>query len=126
MRYVLDTTFVIDYLRGLPAAVDRFRAMFEAGDDPIVTDIVTAEAWSGTSPGGDDALERLLRYIEYVHPGPATSRVAGGWRADARRRGRTLSLPDALVAATAHDLAAAVLTRSVRDYALTPARIETY
>jgi predicted nucleic acid-binding protein len=68
----------------------------------------------------------LLRYLEYVHPGPATARLAGTWRADARRRGRTLSLPDALIAATAHELAAAVLTRNVRDYALTPVRLEPY
>jgi predicted nucleic acid-binding protein len=126
VRYVLDTTFIIDHLRGVPEAVDRFRRLYEDGDEPIVTEIVTTEAWSGAQPNGNEALERLLRYLEYVHPGPATARLAGTWRADARRRGRTLSLPDALIAATAHELAAAVLTRNVRDYALTPVRLEPY
>lgn len=126
MRYVLDTTFIIDHLRGVPEAIDRFRRLYEDRDEPLVTEIVATEAWTGGQPGGDEALERLLRHLEYVHPGPQTARLAGTWRADARRRGRTLSLPDALIAATAHELAAAVLTRNARDYELTPVRLEAY
>jgi predicted nucleic acid-binding protein len=125
MQYVLDTTFVIDHLRGLPEANDRFRRLYESGDEPLITDIVAAEAWSGTHDG-DEVLASFLRFIEYVQPGPETARVAGRWRADARRRGRTLSLPDALIAATAHTLNASVLTRNAGDFALTPVRVETY
>jgi hypothetical protein len=35
-------------------------------------------------------------------------------------------VPDALIAAAAHALDAAILTRNAHDYALTPARIESY
>ncbi len=52
--------------------------------------------------------------------------MAGSWREVARSRGRHLSLADALIAAAAHDADAAVLTRNVRDFALTPVRVETY
>jgi predicted nucleic acid-binding protein len=68
----------------------------------------------------------MLRYVEYVHPVPATARLAGEWRAEARERGRTLDIPDALIAATAFDCDAAVLTRNVSDFALTPVRVVTY
>jgi len=37
-----------------------------------------------------------------------------------------LSTPDALIAATADALGAAVLTRNVKDFALTPVRVESY
>jgi predicted nucleic acid-binding protein len=37
-----------------------------------------------------------------------------------------LSLEDALIAAAAEAAEATVLTRNVRDFALTPARVETY
>jgi predicted nucleic acid-binding protein len=37
-----------------------------------------------------------------------------------------LSLADALIAAAADASDAAVLTRNVRDFAMTPVRIETY
>jgi hypothetical protein len=125
-RYVLDSTFLIDHLRGEPAAVARFREMNETGDESIVTDITAAELWSGRRRGTEYEIDTFLRYIEYVHPGPVTARLAGTWRAEARESGRTLDLPDALIAATAFDLEAAVLTRNVRDFELTPVRIETY
>jgi predicted nucleic acid-binding protein len=51
---------------------------------------------------------------------------AGAWRAEARARGRTLSLADALIAAAAFSNGAVVLTRNVRDFWLTPVQVETY
>jgi predicted nucleic acid-binding protein len=125
-RYVLDTTFLIDHLRGAPDAVQRFREMNESGDESIVTDITVTELWSGRRPGSGPEIERFLRDIEYVHPGPETARLAGIWRAEAREAGRTLSIPDVLIAATAFDQEAAVLTRNMRDFALMPVRVETY
>ena len=125
-RYLLDTTFLIDHLRGDPAAVDRLRAMYEAGDDPIVTSVTNAEAWAGQRGPAVADIEEFLRYFEYVHAGPETARLAGTWRAVARGNGRTLDITDALIAATALDIQATVLTRNVRDFALTPVRVETY
>jgi predicted nucleic acid-binding protein len=52
--------------------------------------------------------------------------LAGTWRRLAHERGYRLSLPDALIASAADAVDAAVLTRNVRDFALTPVRIETY
>jgi hypothetical protein len=85
-----------------------------------------AEADHDRVPVPPQRTHRRGRYLEYVHPGPATARLAGTWRAAARRRGHVLSLADALIAATAYDLGAAVLTRNARDFALTPVRVETY
>jgi predicted nucleic acid-binding protein len=125
-RYLLDSTFLIDHLRGVPEAVGRFREMNESGDESIVTDITVAEIWSGRAVGSERDIERFLRYIDYVLPGPETARRAGIWRAEAREAGRTLGIADVLIAATAFDQQAAVLTRNVRDFELLPVRIETY
>lgn len=124
-RYVLDSSFLIDHLRGQAGATERFIAMHEAGDALMICDVGAAEVWSGR-PSEHPQVEALLRYLEFVQPGPPTSELAGRWRADARARGATLALPDALIAATAFQLDATVLTRNVRDFALTPVRIETY
>ena len=126
MKVMLDTTFVIDFLRRTPEALARLRAVYEAGDDPLVTSIVISEAWSGARGALDDDLDGFLRYFEYVHPAPSTSRLAGIWRAEARQAGRTISVEDALIGATAFDEGAVVLTRNVRDFALMPVRVETY
>jgi len=126
MRYMLDSTFCIDHLRSLPAAMTRLDQMYAAGDDPIITSVTTTEVWSGRRQESDPAIEDFFRYLEYVHPGPATARLAGEWRARARESGRALDVPDALIAACAFDLDAVVLTRNVRDFELTPVRVETY
>jgi len=125
-RYLLDSTFLIDHLRGSPDAVRRLREMNASGDDPIVTDITVTELWSGRRPGSEPEIERFLRYIEFVHPGPETARLAGVWRAEAREKGRTIGTPDALIAASAVDLGATVLTRNVRDFERMPVHVETY
>jgi predicted nucleic acid-binding protein len=124
-RYVLDTSFVIDHLRGDSAALARFARIFEDGDEPIVNEIVACEAWAGAPVTGDPALRALMNVVEFIQPGTQSAERAGLWRQEARLRGHTLSLADALIAAAADD-DAIILTRNVRDFALTPVRIETY
>ena len=126
MRYVLDSSFVIDHLRGLPEAVRRMEHLLEGGDEAIVTDVVVTEVWSGTASDDVPSIDAFFRYLEFVQPGPPTAKLAGRFRANASRRGTTLGLGDAMIAAAAADLEAAVLTRNVRDFALTPVRVETY
>ncbi len=125
-RYLVDTTFLIDYLRDDPDAVARFERFFAEGDDVLVNEVVACEVSFGV-PGEQAALlDALLRPTEFVQPGPAGAINAGGWRADARRSGRVLSLADALIAAAADAADAVVLTRNVRDFGLTPVRVESY
>lgn len=126
MRFVLDTTFIIDHLRGLPAAVDWLERAMTSGDRLFVTEVIVCEAWAGAARENDPALRGLLGPLEFVTPGPDQARVAGRLRAEARSKGRTLGLGDALIAATAGALDAAVLTRNGRDFGLTPVRVETY
>lgn len=126
MRFLLDSTFVIDHLRGLPEAVERHRQMFEAGDTVFVNEIVVCEVRAGTTARDLPELHALLEPLEYIQPGPEAAILAGAWRDRARRNGRHLSLADALVASAADAVRAAVLTRNVRDFRLTPVRVETY
>ena len=126
VRYMLDTTFVIDYLRNDAAAVERFERFFTDGDDVFVNEIVICEASTGARIHPDPGLMAMLDPLEFVQPGPDAPHRAGEWRTDARRRGLVLSLADALIAAAAEAADATVLTRNVRDFALTPVRVEPY
>jgi predicted nucleic acid-binding protein len=126
MRIVLDSAFVIDVLAGVPEATRRQRQLFEEGDEPYVNEIVVCEVRAGLRREDVDELETFLEPVEFIQPGPETALLAGAWRREAHERGRRLSLPDALIAAAAHDTDAAVLTRNVRDFAMTPVRVETY
>ncbi len=125
-HYLLDATFLIDYLRGDPAAVERFDRFFVDGDDALVNEIAVCETRYGLRPAQVADFEAMLRPIEFVQPGPDAALAAGRWRAEARERGKMLSLSDALIAAAADATDATVLTRNVRDFSLTPARVESY
>lgn len=125
-RLFLDSTFVIDHLRGDPAAVDRWARVFEIGETPFIGEVTVCEVRTGLRESDEAYLVAFLEPIEFVQPGPIHAMTAGQWRASARARGWTLSLPDALVAAAADSLDAAVLTRNTRDFGLTPVRVETY
>jgi predicted nucleic acid-binding protein len=126
VRYFLDSTFAIDFLRARPQATERMWRLVAAGDDPYITDVVLCEIATGIRPSEVAALDVFVTSVEFVQPGPEVARQAGLWRGEARRRGLTLSVPDALIAATADALGAVVLTRNLRDFALTRVRVEAY
>jgi predicted nucleic acid-binding protein len=125
-RYLLDTSFLIDYLRDDPIAVARFEQFFELADEIVVNEIVVCEARTGLAEAQVAEFEAMLEPAEFVQPGPQTALQAGRWRAESRRRGYVLSLADALVASAADASDAAVLTRNLRDFSLTPVRVESY
>lgn len=126
MRFLLDTTFVIDHIRGDPDARATMARLVARGDQLFVNEVVVAESWSGAHSSVDPDLEAFLRFIEFVQPGPEVAKAAGRWRADARLRGWVLSMTDALIASAAISLDASLLTRNLRDFALTPVRVESY
>ncbi len=126
MRYIIDTTFVIDFLRDDPDAVGRYTRAFESGDELMVNEIVVCEAATGTLEHPDPDLVRMIEPLEFIQPGPDAAHLAGQWRAEARVRGHQLSLADSLIAAAAAVAGARVLTRNVKDFALTPVKVETY
>jgi len=126
MRLLLDSTFLIDYLRGDEDATNRFERFWIDGDELMVNEVVVAEAWSGGREGEAARLRAMLDPVEFIQPGIEVARTAGQWRAIVRARGGALSLADALIAATADAASAAVLTRNIRDFSLTPVRVETY
>ena len=126
MNAFLDSSFVIDHLNGQPEAVDHLRSIFDRGDQPLVNEIVVCEVRAGLREEDVDILNLMLEPFEFIQPGPETALLAGSWRAEAHRRGRALSLADGLIAAAAYSNRATVVTRNVRDFALTPVALETY
>ena len=126
MRLLVDSAYVIDYLNGRPDARRRWEAVWAEGDEPVINEVVICEVRAGIRGDDDGDLRIFLEPIEFIQPGPDHALLAGEWRAKARAAGRHLSLADALIAAAAEAADAAVLTRNLRDFAMTPVRIETY
>jgi predicted nucleic acid-binding protein len=125
MRYLLDSTVLIDHALGLPGAVGLVRQLFEEANDVLVCDAVVVEA---LSKGDDDevaAIRALIEATEYVATHPEAARWAGESR---RRLGRTSPrrLADAIIAGVAWFTGSAVVTRNPGDFEVQGVRVLAY
>jgi predicted nucleic acid-binding protein len=96
---LLDTTVLIDLLRGRPGARDRLRQLQAAGDLPYACAIGVEEVTRGLRPREEAAADVLFRGLRIVPLGADEGRRAGAWHRAFARRGLTLSQADCLVAA---------------------------
>lgn len=125
MRYLLDTTVLIDHASGWPEAHEVVRELFSEPNDLLVCDATVAEA---LSKGGDDeiaAITALIAAIEYI----ATHPDAARWAGESRRRLRRTSprrLGDALIAGVAWFNDLTVVTRNPQDFEVQGVRVLGY
>lgn len=114
-RIMLDTTVLIDALRGYPAA-DRIRAMRRQGDEPWTCAIPVEEIWRGLLPGEEPSARRLVRGLRCAPLGKAAGSRAGRWRREFARRGVTLQQADCLIAAATAGIDARLATGNPTDF----------
>jgi predicted nucleic acid-binding protein len=119
MRYLLDSTLLIDHANRDPAALAMLRRLFEEGHELYTCDVVTCEALSFGDGDSSDLrhIESLLDALEFVALGPTAARWAGSSRRARHRAGGKRAVGDALIAGLAAGLEATVVTRNVRDFA---------
>ncbi len=115
MALLLDTTVLIDALRGRPAA-GRLRRLRGSDDVPWVCAVNVEEVWRGARPEELDDVERLLSGLRLAPLRAAEGRRAGTWRAAFARSGTTLSQADCLVAAAAAGVGARLATGNPRHF----------
>ncbi len=115
MLHVLDTTVLIDYLRGRPA-VHRVLDLLERGITPATTAINVEEIIRGLHGHEQPAAERLFAGLVGLPGTPETGQLAGRWRREHEARGVTLTQADCLIAATCVRAGAALVTGNPKDF----------
>lgn len=126
MRYLLDTTLIIDHAHGHEPAMALLHRLYTDGADLFTCDVVVCEAMSGGTDEHRDVVSRLLEPLEYVATDPATAKAAGAARFERRRAGGKLGLGDALIAAVAQSLDATIVTRNRPDFERQGASVLSY
>lgn len=116
MRYLVDTSALIRYVRGNRAAVERVTGLAAAGETLGCCAIVVAEFYAGVAPGRRANWDRLLNSLEFWPATWLTAVRAGQYRREARLRNRALTTSDALIAAVAYEQSAILLTANPRDF----------
>lgn len=112
---LLDTTVLIDVLRGRGAA-ERLRELRAGGDRPFVCAINVEEVARGLRPGEVGSARRLVKGLRLAPLGDAEGWRAGEWRRDFAARGVTLAQADCLIAAAAVSIGARLATGNPKDF----------
>jgi tRNA(fMet)-specific endonuclease VapC len=123
VKLLLDTSTLIDILRGERRVVDRFRSA-----DPgtlMISAVSAGELLSGAAQSHDAqrelmAVDLLIRPLSTAPLDTATARRAGILDAMLRRAGTPIGAADRLIAATALEHEAVVVTSDTRDFLRVP------
>ena len=126
MRYLLDSTLLIDHANGDAPAAALLQRLFEEGAELYTCDVVTCEVLSLGTDAGVRHLRTLLDALDYVATSPDAARWAGTSRHHHHRTGGKRSLADALIGGVAHALDATIVTRNRPDFERQGIRVLTY
>ena len=118
MRILLDSSVIIDALRGRRGRRELLRGLLEEGHDLACCAINVAEVYSGMRPHEAEATAELIDGLEYVEISREAARQAGELRLQWQRKGKTLSLPDAIIAAVALRKDLTVATDNARHFSM--------
>jgi predicted nucleic acid-binding protein len=110
---VLDTTVLVDHVRGSEAA----RAyLLGLRDLPACSEVTRAELLRGIRSGERRATERLMGTIRWIVVDQRISRRAGEFGRRYRRGHAGISVADLIIAATADLVDGDLATSNVRDF----------
>ena len=104
MSLLLDTTVLIDVLRGRSGTVGRLRRAAEARETLWTCAVNVEETVRGLRPSEADAAQLLFDGLRMAPLGREQGALAGEWRRSFAQRGLSLSQADCLVAAAAQPI----------------------
>jgi predicted nucleic acid-binding protein len=109
---LLDSSVAIDYLRGRQEAL----AVVDASDELVASELTRYEVLAGLKPGEEDATEDLLALPYWVPVDEGIARRAATLARAYRASCSGIEDADYLIAATALELEARLLTANVRHF----------
>ena len=115
-KYLLDTTILIDHLRGRQEAVDLLTVLVRQGHRLGLCCVNVAELYSGLRHEERARADRLIGNLDFYDVTREAAKQAGQYRYDFACRGITLSIADTLVAATAVTQSATLVTANTKDF----------
>lgn len=118
MILLLDTTVLIDALRARKNCRAVLADLIEGGHALATAAINVAEVYAGMRAGEEAATEALVSNLECFPLTAAIARRAGSMKSERARKGQTFALADMIVAATALEHGAVLMTENRKDFRL--------
>lgn len=116
MRILVDTSILIDLLRGRVPRKELFRALALEGHTFAITAINVSEIHAGMRPPEREATQRALAAFECLPIQCEVAELAGDLRSTWARKGVTLHLADTLIAAAAIHYRLVLMTDNRKDF----------
>jgi predicted nucleic acid-binding protein len=124
-RLLLDSTVLIDALRGRQAA-GRVAGLRRRGIEPWVCVIAVEEIWRGVRSPEEPLVSRLFDGLRIAPLGLAEGIRAGKWRREFAARGVALHQADCLIAASAVGIGASLATADPDDFPMSELDVEDW
>jgi predicted nucleic acid-binding protein len=113
--HLLDTDILIDFLRGRGEARALLRRYEAAAEPPVISVVSVTELWAGMRQGEESATGALLSALRKI-PLSEEIALAAGNMLRTYRRSHGTELGDALIASTAVEIGAPLITRNIKHY----------
>jgi predicted nucleic acid-binding protein len=123
MKILIDTCVVIDFLRGYPNAVQFFAEMTSP---PVISTITVAELYVGAkNKAKKQAVDAIIETFTIVDVTEAIAKKGGEWSCQ-YTPSHGVDLPDALIAATAHENDLTLATCNLKHFPMFPSMQRPY
>lgn len=117
---VVDTSVLVDHLRGHDGAIARLNAVVDQGDELWSVTVVRTEVLAEARQAEREPIARLFAQFRWLDVTPDLADSAGRMASEFRRSHRGIGTADYLVAAAAKHLDAELLTLNVRHFPMFP------
>lgn len=122
----LDTSVAVDHLRRRSEATALIASMFEQGEDIAASELVRFEILAGARDEERDETELFLSLFGWLHVDEDVARVGAALASMYRRSHAGIGDVDYLIAATALEHDADLLTTNVKHFPMLTGLVSAY
>ena len=115
-RFLLDTTFIIDVLNGRRNRPEVMRELIASQHELGCCPINVTEIYTGLRPTEKEKTDALLRSFDLIAISFEAGRLAGELLQAAKSQGKTLSVPDMIIAAVCITEDLTLITDNRKDF----------
>jgi predicted nucleic acid-binding protein len=114
--YLLDTSVIVDVLNGRNGRAQLLEDLLQQGHLLGCCSINVTEVYAGLRPKEETRTQALLESLDYLEVTWDTARQAGLLKRDHAKKGVTLALTDATIAAIAMSHGCTLITDNMKDF----------
>ena len=115
-EYLLDTTIIIDHLRGDKKVNSYLEKIGQRGDIAGCCCINIAEIYSGMLEKEAEKTDRFINSLYYYEVTREISKVAGKLRQKYQKKGKTIATTDIIIGAAALIYDLILVTKNIKHY----------